>query len=42
MGLQLHVLDTDKAFPAAASCMSASEARKESISTTSSFGYDKG
>jgi len=41
MGLQLHVLDTDKAFPAAASCMSFTEGSFKDYDDIISFAADK-
>lgn len=41
MGLQMHVLDTDKSFPAAASCMSFTEGSFKSYDDIISFAKDK-
>lgn len=41
MGLQMHVLDTDKSFPAAASCMSFTEGSFKDYDDIISFAEDK-
>ncbi len=41
MGLQMHVLDTDKSFPAAASCMSFTEGSFKDYDAIMAFAADK-
>lgn len=41
MGLQMHVLDTDKSFPAAASCMSFTEGSFKNYEDIMAFAEDK-
>lgn len=41
MGLQMHVLDTDKSFPAAASCMSFTEGSFKDYDDIMAFAADK-